>query len=191
MNFDGEDTVWTVTVTGCEAVEGEDAYIAEAAFDVTPNREIFSVQLGSALGVTFNDESVWRSSSNMETVQKESSTTVPSMALTVSSVTTFTFGDTVGAPLSEGQTWSYTQTVTPSMGNPMISDWTVAVSAAEEITVPAGTYNCYPVVHTSSDGVKTEYWSIDGDLLTPVKVVDGAAFTSTETRELASYAPAS
>ena len=69
--------------------------------------------------------------------------------------------------------------------------WSVEVVGTEEVTVPAGTYNCYKVVYTeaTSGTTITEYWAADQDLCAPVKVVDEDSYKYPETRELASYTP--
>ena len=120
-------------------------------------------------------------------MQNEVSTHLSSMSLNIDTTTTFAYDGIYGEPLSEGQTWSYEQESQPSMGPKMISTWNAEVVGMEEITVPAGTFNCYKVVHTSGDATRTDWTAADEDLLTAVKVVSEGYWTGIETRELASY----
>ena len=78
---------------------------------------------------------------------------------------------------------------TPSMGPVMTSNWTTEVVAGmEEITVPAGTFNCHKVVHSSDSGdTNLEWWTIIDDSYVAVKMIDEANWNGTETRELALY----
>jgi len=137
------------------------------------------------LDIVIEDESSWISKTALEPVKKQSSTS--QMGMTVGSTTTYNYSGTYGAPLSEGQTWSYDATSTPEMGAPETKMWNAEVVAMEEVTIPAGTFNCYKVEHTTEGITKTEWWSADDDFLTPVKVVDTASWNNIETRELVSY----
>jgi len=63
----------------------------------------------------------------------------------------------------------------------------VAVVGQEDVTVPAGTFNCYKIEFSRGGSlVKTEWWSPDvtGSF---VKAVDIGTYASTETEELVSY----
>ena len=120
-------------------------------------------------------------------IQNEVSTHLSAMSMTIDTTTTFTYDGEYGTPLSIDQSWSYQQESVPSMGPKMTSTWNTEVVGMEEITVPAGTFNCYKVVHTFGDATRTDWISADEDLLTAVKVVSEGYWTGTEIRELASY----
>jgi len=185
VHYDTEDTVWTMKVIGEETIDGIDTYITETSFDKKPKRGIYVAQMDKDLTSKFKRMSTWLSKSTLQPVKNESAFAI--MGMTIRTKTTFAFDGPCGAPLSVGKTWSYEQVSTPSMGDPTTKTWNVEVVGMEEVTVPAGTYNCYKVVHTAEDGTRTEWWSADGGLLTPVKMVDKASWSATETQELAYY----
>jgi hypothetical protein len=63
----------------------------------------------------------------------------------------------------------------------------VSVVGQEDVTVLAGTFNCYKIEFSRSGSlVKTEWWSPDvtGSF---VKAVDTGSYASPETQELVSY----
>ncbi|NQT72330.1 MAG: carboxylesterase family protein [Chloroflexi bacterium] len=187
VNYGDENTVWTVSITGGEAIDGVDCYITEASFDAPPERLLYTEMVGSDLALTITGESSWINREALQAIKNEVSTHLSSMSLSIDTTTTFAYDGAYGMPLSVGQTWSYQQESVPSMGPKMISTWNAEVVGMEEITVPAGTFNCYKVVHTSGDISRTEWWSVEGDLLTAVKLVNDGIWTGIETRELASY----
>lgn len=187
VNYGDENTVWTVSITDGEVIDGVDCYITETSFGAPPERLMYSDIVGSDLALTITQEKSWIDRTAQQPTQNEVSTHLSSMSLTIDTTTTFAYDGTYGKPSSVGQTWSYEQVSQPSMGPKMTSTWNAEVVGMEEITVPAGTFNCYKVVHTSGDAIRTDWASADEDLLTAVKVVSEGYWTGTETRELASY----
>jgi len=189
VGYDTENTVWTMTATSKETINGVETYKTEVTYDTKPTRRQFVAQLGDYAKSVFNKETVWRSEATREPVKKYSETRSLD-AFDVKTTTTIAYTGAYGAPLSQGRSWSYAENAVPSMGGPVTSNWTVTVAGMEEVTVDAGTFNCYKVVHTKEGKTKTEWWDAEGKLCVPVKVVDGATYEKTETRVLKSYTPA-
>jgi len=187
VNYVDENAVWTVSITGGEVIDGVDCYITDTSFDAPPERLMYTEMLGSDITLTITKEKSWMSRTSQQPIKNEVSTLLSAMSMTIDTTTTFAYDGEYGAPLSVGQSWSYQQESVPSMGPKMTSTWNAEVVGMEEITVPAGTFNCYKVVHTSGDATRTDWTSADRDLLTAVKVVSEGYWTGTETRELASY----
>jgi len=167
----------TWTVTGNETVTGVDCYILGAMFSpslqrVDPNGTAFAI---TAL-------TVWRSKQNLAQYK----------AVMEESATTMTYAETYndGTPnmFAVGNTWSFDET--QSDENVMLvipKSYDVAVVGQEDVTVPAGTFNCYKIEFSRGGSlVKTEWWSPDvtGSF---VKAVDIGTYASTETQELVSY----
>jgi hypothetical protein len=99
----------------------------------------------------------------------------------------YTYDSPHGAPLEKGKTWNYSQEVIPSMGNPATKAWSTEILGIEDVTVPAGTFSCYKVVHKTGDKGRTEWWSTADNFITPVKVADEVSYEFVETSELKSY----
>ena len=188
VDYGTEREIWTVTVAGGEPVSAADCYVTVTSFDTPPERVLHSEQLGAEIGLTLSSETTWLDRGTLEPVKNESSTSIALMGLRIDTTTAFTCEGRCGAPLSVGQEWTYEQLSVPSMGSPMSSAWEAEVLGIQEITVPAGSYRCYKVVHSSPEGTRTLWWSADGNLLAPVKVMDEASWSGTETRLLRSYA---
>jgi len=105
----------------------------------------------------------------------------------------------IGTPLSVGNAWTNEEhCVTDVVIGSFNNSWSSLVEAGEPITVRQGTayeatYDCYKVVITvtgKNTGTITQWWSVDGDFLCPVKVVDEANFAETQTMELQTYCTA-
>ncbi len=102
---------------------------------------------------------------------------------------TYTYYGDYGVPLSVGKTWSYEMLTTPSAGLPMTMMWNVEVAGIEEVTVSAGTFNCYKMVQINESGSSSINWvTFDNDYLMLVKTMNEASWIGTETWELVSYA---
>ena len=187
VTYGSEDTVWTVTVKGGETVDGMECYVSNTSFDAQPQRDVYVAQMGMDFDLIFTSESSWRSRSTLQPLKSEVVLSLVGMALSISTTTEYSYDGQCGAPFSAGKTWVYRELSTPSMGTPMLRTWTAEVVGTEEISVPAGTFNCYRVVHTSGDDTRIEWWSVDRDLLTPVKLVNESAWNAPEIRELVSY----
>jgi len=189
VSYGDETTVWTVSVTGGEVIDGVDCYITEASFDAPPQRLMYSDITGSDLSFTITQEKSWIDRTAKQPLKNEVSIYLPSYSWPMDTLTSFAYDGTYGQPLSVGQTWTYEQVSVsvPSVGPKMVSTWTAEVVGMEEVTVPAGTFNCYKVVHASKDATRADWVSADEPMLTAVKVVSEGYWTGTETRELASY----
>jgi len=185
VNYGKEDTVWSMTVIGEETIDGTATYITETSFNKKPKRAIYVARMDKDMTSKFKSTSTWLSKNTLQPVKNEFVFTM--MGIPISTKTTFAYDGPSGAPLSVGKTWSYEQLSTPSMGDPTTKTWNAEVVGMEKVTIPAGTYNCYKVVHTAGDSTRTEWWSADGGLLTPVKMVDEASWSGPENHELASY----
>lgn len=188
VTYDTETTEWTVTVTGEETVDGKTTYKCETAFSAVPARKTWYAALSMWFDITILDEVTYRDVATKALIKKASKTGGPA---NVTTQTSYTYTGDAGAPLSAGKAWSFVENSVPSMGSPMTNNFTVQVAGKETITVGAGTFECYKVVQTTSDGKKkTEWWDVDGNLCLPVKMVDEVMFEKAEVRELTSYTSA-
>lgn len=188
VTYDTETTEWTVTVTGEETVDGKTAYKCETAFSAVPARKTWYAALSMWFDVTILEDTTYRDVSTKALLKKTSKTGGPA---NVTTQTSYTYTGDAGAPLSDGKTWSLVENNVPSMGAPMINNFTVEVAGTETLTVGAGTFECYKVVQTTSDAKKkTEWWDVEGNLCLPVKMMDEVMFEKAEVRELTSYTPA-
>ena len=168
-----EETIWTINTIGQETVDDIDCCLNEYSFDAKPQRNRFVAQLDMAMDIVTESELIWVDAVTLQQVKRESSTT--QIGMTVVTTNTYTYEGDRGAPFSKGKEWAYTLTATPQIGSPEISIWTTEVMGTEEITVPAGTFNCYKVVHTNDLGLTNiEWWSVDADFPTPIKRIDKA-----------------
>ncbi len=188
VSYGDEDTVWTSQVIGEETVNGVEAYVIQASYDDTPQRRSYSVQIDSYADLDLLSQTLWLDKSALQPAKKEQNNKAMG-AFDVTTTTTYTYDDPYGAPFSEGGSWDYEAELVPSIGNPVTSTWQTEVVGMEEITVPAGSYNCYKIVYTKeADGTtRMEWWSAEGDFLAPVKVVDETSYEFTESREMVSY----
>ena len=176
-----EHTIWEETVIGAEVVNNIGCYITETTYDVPPGRT-------RVVDMTLESESAWRAKDTLDQVKKTSSV-IAMGSLEVDSTVTTTYTGSHGAQFTEGKSWSYEEYVEATMGQPSTKTWVAEVVAIEEITVPAGLFKCHKVIHTQDSGaIITEWWAIDDNLLTPVKVVNEASWNSgAEVKELESY----
>lgn len=94
-------------------------------------------------------------------------------------------------PLSVGKTWTVTANITTTglfwEEQPETSEdrYTYVVERVEDVTVPAGTFQCFKIVqYNSSNSIESIYWVTDETaIIVPVKAIDGTIAT----RELISY----
>lgn len=195
VNYLEENTVWTVSVTGEETVEGVDCYVTRASFDDVVNREFYS---SPDVLLEFRYVMDWISKSTGDLKQYEMDINALGMVDVITTVTGTYANENHGAPLNIGDTWSvdYMIVLEPQVSPDVKMSYQVEVAGMEEVTVPAGTFECYKVEQTlvASDDipedtptVKTEWWATGEEFLVPVKIVDGALFGDPETRELVSY----
>ena len=184
--YGDENTAWTSVLTGEENVDGIDTYVIETTYDSTPARKSYAEQVGGYVDLLLNSEKVWQSKSDLDPVQMESMTKAMA-AFDVTATSTYAYDGAHGSPLAEGSSWSYEQSVAPSMGSPYTTAWGVEVVGTETVTVPAGTYECYKLMRSIEGSTITEWWAADGSIITPVKIFDEVTYEFPETRELASY----
>jgi|GEM_PF-423573 len=188
VTYGDETTEWTVTVRGEETVGGEDCYVTTTAFDVGAARYLNGTPFTLTGAVT------WRNKDTLAQAKAEEYVDLFNMAITTYLTTTSTTGDP-GVPLSVGKTWSYDEYVEldPPFAAPFTNTYEVEVVAMEDVTVPAGTFNCYKIEYTliAVDGVavvpvleKTEWWSAEVSGL--VKVINYTGWDEVEVQELTS-----
>ena len=185
---DDNTTTWTYTVNSADA----DTYTADATVEGTPQVGFFFPDMGTSFKVQEDASSITRSMSNMGAIVEALTLSVKSVGMVIVGTKDFTYdGDVPGAPFTVGDTWSYSLPVTTDVGVTLNFAYDAEVVGTEEVTVPAGTFECYKIVHTESKGkTNTGWWAVEGDYLTPIKFVDGSFFDGTQTFELASYTPA-
>ncbi len=188
VNYGDENTVWSSQVTDEEVINGTESYIIQTSFDNVPKRRSYSAQISGYADLDLLSEALWLDRNALQPVKKEQNNKAMG-AFDVTTTTNYTYAGSYGAPLSEGDSWGYEAELVPSIGNPVTSTWQAEVVGTEEITVTAGTYNCYKIVCTkeADSTTRTEWWSAEGDPLAPIKVVDETTYEFTESRELASY----
>ncbi len=186
VTYGDEKTVWISVLSGEENVGGIDTYVIETTYDSTPARKSYAEQVGKYVDLELNSEIVWQSKNDLDPVKMESMTKAMA-AFDVTATSTYAYDGAHGSPLAEGNSWSYDQSVTPSMGSPYTTTWSVEVMGTEEVTVPAGTYECHKLVRSIEGGSMTEWWATDGSTIAPVKIVDEVTYEFPETRELATY----
>ncbi len=187
VNYDDEDTVWTVSITGEENVDDVDCYVTETSYDVNPVRRMYAEEQGIPVLLTLKEETVSLDKKALQPVKADVVTILTTFNWDIGTTTTFNYDGPYGAPLSVGQTWSYTQVDVLTLGDALTSTWTAEVVGMEEITVPAGTFNCYKTIFTSGNKIRTVWSSAEDDMFASIKVVDEGIWTYPETRILASY----
>jgi hypothetical protein len=180
VTYGTEVTTWTYSVFMEETVGGVDCYMSFAVFSAPPKR------VASGSSVTVTAAQTWRSQDNLAQYQATAAINLFGMNVT----TTMTDTYTAGTPdfFSVGDTWQYDEYL---VLNPPLSPSThtindVTVVGMEEITVPAGTFNCYKIEYrVAGTLVKTEWWS--PQVLGYVKQVSTGTYALPEIQELASY----
>jgi hypothetical protein len=191
VSYGNESTTWTSQITGLETVAGVDTYVVPTSYDAAPMRRVYSAQIGGYANLELTSETSWLSRNELQPIKKEQLAKAMGV-FDVTTVTNYIYDGPYGAPLSEGKAWTYQTEIVPSMGNPVTLTWNAEVVSVEQITVPAGAFSCYKVVHTmlGTPATRTEWWSTGGDLLAPVKVVNIGNYELPEIRDLSSYTPA-
>lgn len=101
---------------------------------------------------------------------------------------TYAYNGSHGAPWVEGKTWTYITDVSSTTGQQYQIPGSATVVGMEDVTVPAGTFNCYKVEYTtlgSAGPGLIEWWSEDIGMW--IKMVDYSNYTGIETRAMESY----
>ena len=140
---------------------------------------------------TLTEYTTWKSIGDNELVSEMMQCSADTLLgyMQASIIRTYEYTGSHGIPFQVGENWSYVTTMSlPEYSYEEQQTWNAQVTAIEEITVPAGTFDCYKVVHTSADGTKTEWWSTNGQFNCPVKSIDDATFVGVQTFELTTYA---
>jgi len=185
--IEANTTTWTVSLAD-GAVEGIESYAGAAAIEGVTKVNFFFPPMGMSFGVDVVSQTLTRDKANLCAVKEDFTLSVKSVGMTIAATRSFNYTGEHGAPFTVGKKWSYTAPVdAPEQGVHLESSYEAEVVGMGEVTVPAGTYDCYKVVHTSGEKTNTEWWAVDGDLLTPVKYVDGTTFVGTVTFEMMAY----
>jgi predicted secreted protein len=183
-----EDTVWTVEVVGEETVAGEDCYVTIATFSAPPVRYVGGLMASVSLAKP------WISKNTMDPVKVEAGITL--FGIPIMMYIEYTYTGDHGWPFPVCTPWptqAYTYIV-PPLAAASTSDYSIHVTAEEDVTVPAGTYTCYRIEHTlvAQDGTpvtpvlsKVEWWSADVSGM--VRSINYAGYDGEETQELTSY----
>jgi len=175
----------TATVTGEEALEGEDCYRLVSEFIPAATRDAADMPL--TLHIATAD--VWNSKAHLVYLKLSSAINeLPGLPSNV----TWTLSGAYGYPFSDEKTWSGSVHVVAGVVDE-ITDLEFKVLGEESITVPAGTFDCWHLVayEPSSPGTYVnEYWINTGDVKSVVKEVEAALWAGVETRELTSYSVA-
>jgi len=148
--------------------------------------------LNAVIPVELHSAGITRSKVTGGVVQETFTLFVKSVGMTLNATRDYAYTEERPETLSVGDTWAYTTIIDmPDFLVHIEVPWTAEVVGTEEVTVPAGTYNCYKVEATADDGtINTYWWAVDEDFLCPVKWTYNYIFVGSETKELTSYTPA-
>ncbi len=178
-----EDTTWTRSMIGTQEVAGVECYVIEIAYDVNPERPFYLADSDTEIPLTLTGANSWIDNETLMPIKTVSS--VSSFGVDSSATTKWMYDSPCGAPFSIGKEWSSEVTVTPDIGNPIVYTLDAKVVEMEEVTVPAGMFECYKLVYSvDSVTTSTEWWPADDNYPIAVKIVsqDG-----TETHDLVFY----
>lgn len=191
---DEVDTV-TSTIVGEKAVNGHDSYIVEFQYDAPTYR--FGVLGYDPVQVLGHKH--WYSKTTWNINKFEVPVETPA-GIQVLYTNNYTYSrDDQRALFEIGQSWTYdTKLDVNPLGTTFpILTWRADVVALEDITVPAGTFQCFKVEHTriASMGEElpqiripiTEWWSTDERFIGFVKRQDINAYDKGLIWELVSY----
>jgi len=171
-----------VTMVAEVAVEGEESYQLSAVFVPQATRDASDMPLTLHVGTA----DIWNSKEYMEYL-KQSSDIVELTGLP--STITWTYTGAYGWPYDTGKTWSFTK---HTIAGPLdiVVEREAKVLGVENVTVPAGTFDCYHIVAydpTSPDIYTYEHWFNADDVKSDVKMIDRDTWAGEETRVLVSY----
>jgi len=184
-------TVWNYQSVGQGTPEGIDSTYYEVDFSETPECTYHFAPMNMDIIGTLTEYTTWKSIGDNELVSEMMQCSADTLLgyMQASIGRTYEYTGSHGIPFQVGENWSYVTTMSlPEYSYEEQQTWNAQVTAIEEITVPAGTFDCYKVVHTSADGTKTEWWSTNGQFNCPVKSIDDATFVGVQTFELTTYA---
>ncbi len=186
--------ILTVTVVGEEVVDGIDCYEMEFVPDKPMTRSVGGVEPVYVPGYT-----VWTSKAALETNKIEVIIETTS-GVRGSWEYTYSAHDTEAhvPPLSIGQSWKYDVYTDYGLLDTAVITWKCEVAAVEEITVPAGIFNCYRLEHSREsahgeklpeEGLRSMVWlSMNEDFFGIVKLENySQGSVKEEIRELVSF----
>jgi len=171
-----------VTVVGEEAVGDEACYKCSGVFEPPATRDAADMPL--TLHVETAD--IWTSKDHLEYVKMSSAIAeLPGLPSTV----TWNYTGDYGWPYEVGKTWNASVHVVAGVLDE-VTELENKVLGVENITVPAGTFECYHVATyepTSPDNYTFEHWFNATAVKSVVKEIDRFLWAGEETRELTSY----
>lgn len=153
--------------------------------------EPYAVRTIEGLSVTVNSATTWIDKDTSEPIKQVIQMSVDVKGEWVDATATITYVYDYPPegkwPLEVGKEWSYLRTVTlDPLLIPVQSDpWDVEVWELEEVTVAAGTFNCFKIVHYDAGGLDIWYSEV---VKNAVKKMDWfVSYDEPETWELVSY----
>ncbi|MFC1925104.1 hypothetical protein ACFLW2_00220 [Chloroflexota bacterium] len=182
VSYGAETTEWTVTVTGEATIDSVDCYITDFSYS-TP-----LVRVMNEMELTVTGVKMWMSQATLDGVRRESATIISGDLMTVYLFSSYT-GDH-GTPLFIGKEWILEETGTlTTTETPLFNAaYDVDVVAQGDVTVPAGTFNCYRIDYSLDGQLEwTEWWS--ADIRGTVKIIVNEIYDGMQSLELTSYTP--
>ncbi len=192
---DEVDTM-TATIVGEEVVNGDDSYIIELQYDDPP---VYRFGLGGFDPVQVLGHKHWYSKTTWDTNKFEATVETPA-GIQVLYTNNYTHsGDVDRAQFGVGKSWAYDTKLDANPANftlPPLT-WRADVVAIEEITVPAGTFQCFKVEHTRIAAMgedlpqaityRTDWLSAEERFIGPVRIQDINAYDKGLIWELVSF----
>ena len=174
------DSVFTVTVDSEEEAEGVDCYYTPVDMDPAAVRHVTTPM---DIDITIDGSETWIAKATLDNVKQVANITAP---IPSPATNTWAYTGDHGWPFEVGKTWSYDKTTVTTLGTDTVT-WTVTVEGIEDVTVAAGTFSCYYIVHQDAAGAPMyeQWWS--EEVKNNVKTVDYATYSDLETQELQSY----
>ena len=185
-------SAWTFSSNSTESVGGIDCHFATVDFSTPQERTYHLAPMNMDVKGTINEYATWQSIDDRDLTKENMQCSITVLFFSkfeLSIPKGYSYIGNHGFPFTQGNSWTYTTTIDmPEYMYQEEQTWNAQVTAIETITVPAGTFDCYKVVHTSEGSTKTQWWSVDGQFICPVKYIDNATFVGTQTFDLVSYA---
>ena len=184
VTYGEEVTTYTMTVNGSAVIDNVDCYRIDV--DVEPAAQRVTIAGNS----TVVSGDMWVSKDTLVLMRKLPVALVqhPDYGQ-ITAVTTLNYSYTISAgwPWMAGNTWACVIDVKSSTGQQYVLNNEVEITGVEQVSVPAGDFTCYRMVHSNQQGNVTlvEWWAEDVGLF--VKMVDYGNYVEPETRELKSY----
>ncbi|GEM_PF-2468828 len=185
-------TIWDITVTKKDAVEGADCYTAVLDIEGDSTRWYYYAPMEMSIEVLLSGgDNCWGIAAH-DLLRETSEFFVDFLGGWNLEVSRITIADEHPAQLSVGNIWHYRTLIDLGMDIGAVTfteetDWTAEVVGTEEITVPLGTFDCYRVEARTGDAVNYFWWAIDEDFICPVKYTMCYTFMGEQVNELISY----